>query len=297
MVASPTHDVLNYVFPVDMDNVEERVEDALKVQRLNVGFSRAKECIHFVLSKPIDQFHGSIARVLNHYRSLLEEKMVPNPEETESPMELKVNDWIQKTTFFQKHRDELELIAQFRIGDYLRQLDALCQHPAYRCDFLLSYYGGVRPVNIIIEYDGFAEHFVKHKSIHHGNWDQYYRPQDIERQTVIESYGYKFLRLNRFNLGDDPVETISNRLFDLVDVKTDEEEARTVTKIRETAEELKNGTAKHCTKCNQVKPLKDFYDPQLAGGKGGYGKLCMVCKRRKSPKWHYGVPKSARRKR
>lgn len=38
MVATPSHDVLNYVFPVSLDNVGERAEEALKIQRLNVGF-------------------------------------------------------------------------------------------------------------------------------------------------------------------------------------------------------------------------------------------------------------------
>ena len=38
---------------------------------------------------------------------------------------------------------------------------------------------------------------------------------------VIESYGYKFLRINRFNLGEDPVSTLSERLKRLVgDVAT-----------------------------------------------------------------------------
>jgi hypothetical protein len=47
MVATNGHDALNYVFPVTMEGAAERIEDALKVQRLNVGFSRAKEGILF----------------------------------------------------------------------------------------------------------------------------------------------------------------------------------------------------------------------------------------------------------
>jgi hypothetical protein len=34
---------------------------------------------------------------------------------------------------------------------------------------------------------------------------------------VLESYGYKFLRINRFNLGNDPVVTLSDRLYALID--------------------------------------------------------------------------------
>jgi hypothetical protein len=40
----PTHDALNYIFPVNLTSAEERAADALKYLRLNVGFPRAKEC-------------------------------------------------------------------------------------------------------------------------------------------------------------------------------------------------------------------------------------------------------------
>src|SRR5690606_30082433 len=105
MVATATHDVLNYVFPVMLENTEERVEEALKLQRVNVGFSRAKERIHFVLSKPVEQFRGSIGRVLTHYKALLEARSVPEVDDTDpkSPMERKVLDWITKTSFYQRN--------------------------------------------------------------------------------------------------------------------------------------------------------------------------------------------------
>ncbi len=281
MVATPAHDVLNYVFPVHLENVEERVEEALKVQRLNVGFSRAKEKIHFVLSKRVEQYRGSIGRVLMHYKTLLEDRTMPEAEDTDpkSPMEQRVLDWITKTPFYQRNEERLELFAQFPIGDYLRQLDQTYQHPAYRCDFLLQYRSGEKTINVILEYDGFQEHFTGHKKIHVGNYDAYYRPEDIERQMVLESYGYKFLRINRFNLGRDPVATLSGRLYALIDAAIKEQEdAEVVTKIRDDANDLRDGTAKHCRKCEQVRPKESFFDPKLRAGQGGYGQICMDCK-------------------
>ena len=65
--------------------------------------------------------------------------------------------------------------------------------PAYRCDFLLTYFGEKDEVRIIIEYDGFSEHFVNREKVSSHNWEQFYRPEDIEREFTIESYGYKFL--------------------------------------------------------------------------------------------------------
>lgn len=281
MVATRTDDALNYVFPVSLDGIEERAEEALKIQRLNVGFSRAREKIHFVLSKPVEAYRGSIGRVLSHYASLLQEIGLPEEEETDpnSPMERKVLDWVTKTPFYQRNMEVIEIFAQFPVGDYLRQLDPTYQHPAYRCDFLVQYTGGTKPINIIIEYDGFQEHFIEHGKIHAGNYDAYYRPEDVERQMVLESYGYKFLRINRFNLGRDPVATLSDRLEALVkNTAREKEDPEVVTKIRDGANGLREGTVRHCRKCDQVKPKEAFFDPRLKGGQGGYGLICMECK-------------------
>src|SRR5262249_7052360 len=153
------------------------------------------------LSKPIDQFGGSIARVLSHYKGVLEQDLPTQDDlDPSSPMEKQVLDWLPKTGFFQKHREDIELQAQFEIGKYLKQLNPFYVHPKYRVDFLLTYRtDDDRVFNIVIEYDGFLEHFTEHGNIHEGNYDSYYRPEDVERQMILESYGYKFLRINRFN--------------------------------------------------------------------------------------------------
>jgi len=95
---------------------------------------------------------------------------------------------------------------------------------------------------------------------------------------VIESYGYKFLRLNRFNLGRDPIQSLSERLHALINAAANEIEPKAVAKIRDVAEDLAKGEAKHCRKCDQVKPLDAFFDRNLKGGKGGYGQICKDCK-------------------
>lgn len=281
MVATPTRDVLNYIFPVELEGVSDRAEEALKVQRLNVGFSRAKEGFLFVLSKPFDQFRGSIGRVLMHYKSILEDRTRPDHASVDqaSPMEAKVLDWLFKTKFFQLNEKQIEVTPQFPIGEYLKQLDPFYTHPAYRCDFLVRFYNKSAVVNVIIEYDGFAEHFIERQKIHNGNWDRYYKPEDIERQMIIESYGYKFLRLNRFNLGDDPVEALSKRLYELVETAAkDGEENPLLTKIKDDAESIEEGSKKVCPKCGEVRDIKDFWDPRLKSGNGGYGRNCMKCK-------------------
>lgn len=279
MVATQTHDLLNYIFPVSIENAEDRIEDALKMQRLNVGLSRAKECIHFVISKPVDEFHGSIGRALAHYRWVLQERSVPEAEDTDpaSPMEAQVLEWITNTPFFQKNEEVMELTAQFPMGDYLKQLDPTYQHPAYRVDFLLQY-RGQQDVNIVIEYDGLKEHFQQDRGVHAGNYEFLYKPEDLERQFVIESYGYKVLRINRFNIGHDPVATLSTRLEELVDHATREGDDGVVGQIRNDVESINNGEGKFCKQCGKVRTLDMFFDQTLAGGKGGYGRVCMLCK-------------------
>lgn len=280
MVATPEHDVLNYVFPVDLSGANERIEEALKMQRLNVGFSRAKEGIHFVLSKAVDAFGGSIGRVLQHYKAVVE-RDEPNVDDVDpaSPMEKSVLEWLLKTPFYQKHERQIELRPQFPIGDYLKQLDPYYIHPRYRVDFLLTYQtADDRTFHIVLEYDGFLEHFVEHGKLHEGNFERYYRPEDVERQMILESYGYKFLRINRFNLGKDPVQTLSDRLYALIDAAQKEEKSGVLDTIATQVEGQEDGSWKTCKRCQTLKKLDDFFDQSLQKGAGGYGRVCAACK-------------------
>ena len=70
LVATNERDALNRIFGRDF---EGRIGDynTNHTTRLNVGFSRAKEKIHFVMSKPLEGYNGSIRKVLNHYNNVL----------------------------------------------------------------------------------------------------------------------------------------------------------------------------------------------------------------------------------
>jgi very-short-patch-repair endonuclease len=195
-------------------------------------------------------------------------------------MEEKVLHYVQQTAFYQNNMDHVELQTQFPLGDYLRQLDPSYKHPAYRCDFLLTYSYDGGQVRVIIEYDGFAEHFRNRDKVTPYNYEQFYREDDIERQLIIEGYGYKFLRINRFNLGNDPVETLSNRLFQLIQQASQQKRHNSVIdKIREDAEDLSERSSKVCTKCEKILDRQRFFDPSLKGGAGGFGRICMPCKK------------------
>jgi len=165
MVASPTRDRLWGVFIKDLDSIDLEEDGKIKAQRLNVGFSRAKECVHFILSKPIEGYEGAVGEALRKFWTVCEEarqERAVNEVDARSGREPEVLNWFYQTEFWKTEREHVEFIPQFELGKYLKQLDPQYEHPAYRVDFLLRY----RPVKgreqkLVIEYDGFQEHSWK----------------------------------------------------------------------------------------------------------------------------------------
>jgi len=216
MVATREKDRLNWIFLKSFSSISEEVEGTIKSQRMNVGFSRAKECIHFILSKPIEEFQGEIRNALLHYKNELRIGKERIHKKLESEMEYKVEDIFYKTKFYKDNKDNIEFIPQFQIGDYLRQLDKNYTHPAYRTDFLLMF----EDSKIVIEYDGFKDHFTDREEVNKSNYRYYMKAEDVYREKILEGYGYKFLRINRFNIGKDPVATLNERLGSTVKKKS-----------------------------------------------------------------------------
>ncbi len=278
MVETNERRVLNYIFPTTIEGIEDTVEEKLKAQRLNVGFSRAQEMMWFVLSKPVADFGGSIGTALRYYQNCLKDGDVTVATQTDpkSKMETKVLSWLQQSPFLQRLGDKVRITPQFPIGKYLQQLDKRYQHPDWKVDFLVSYDSPKGPIEIIVEYDGFEYHFRNdHRDeIDASNYESFMSEADIERQLTLQQYGYRFVRLNRFNVGCDPVTTVS-RMLEQVVKNADIPEPAALTRQMEDSIGLANGSKKRCSKCNQVRDIKDFADPTL---KGGYGRICMTCK-------------------
>jgi very-short-patch-repair endonuclease len=187
-------------------------------------------------------------------------------------------DWLYATEFYQLYEEDLEILPQFPIGDYLRQLDPKYMHPAYKVDFLLTYSHAKGILHIVVEYDGFEYHFRQDADIDAGNHERYLTDSDIERQLTLESYGYKFIRINRFNLGKDPVKTLSDRLYRLVDQSLQKKSNDLVSNLQNQANSLINKTAKQCSSCEQIKDHQAFFDQKLKKGSGGFGRICIECK-------------------
>jgi hypothetical protein len=174
----------------------------------------------------------------------------------------------------------VSLVPQFNIGEYLRQLDPTraYQHPKYKVDFLLVYRSEKgREHKIVIEYDGFKEHFTNYGEVNEFNYSQYYTPEDVYRQKTLESYGYKFIRINKFNSGKNPVETLNKRLEASIAGKNGDVDV--LKSIHETIDSIQNYGAKECPRCKMIRESEEFRDPACSTG---YGRLCVYCKGIKS---------------
>lgn len=278
MVATEEDDRLWGVFIKDLSNVDIEEDGKIKAQRLNVGFSRARETMHFVLSKPLEKFTGSIGEALRHYYNVLEEarkEPLPNEVDVRSPMEKEVLHWLTQTSFWENNFPQnVFLKPQFKLGEYLRQLDKTYNHPPYVVDFLMVYKDEAhREHKIVIEYDGFREHFRNIDEVNEFNYSDYYSDDDVYREKVLESYGYKFLRINKFNVGEDPVAALNERVGNLV--KNGVSRHSRLSRIHETIEGLQNSEMKECPKCKEVRNAEDFRDSSLITG---YGRFCKYCK-------------------
>lgn len=277
MVASKHSDKLWAIFIKDLKSVDIEEDGQIKAQRLNVGFSRAKECVHFVLSKPLDQYNGSIGEALRYYSFILDEakkekgadRVDPN-----SPMEPEVLNWFYQTKFWNQNKDSIQFNPQFEIGKYLKQLDKTYTHPNYKVDFLIIYKNTNGEHKIIVEYDGFVEHFIQTNEVNENNYENYYSDDDIYRQKVLESYGYKFIRINKFNAGKNPVETLDDRISQ--QVRNVDVTNTFLSNLQNNYAGIQNGNIKECPKCLELKNIEDFKDASLTSG---YGRFCNSCKK------------------
>lgn len=175
----------------------------LKMQRLNVGFSRAKDTMVFVHSMPVADYSDTrLGEALKHYANICAEThdvYVSDETVFESRAEKKLYLLLTQSRFFQSHKGQFRLVAQFEIGKYIRQ-EFRKYIPAYRVDFLLTLSANGKEKSLIIEYDGVEYHTKNPDIVTAHNFDQEYLEYDVQRQLELESFGYTFLRINKFTL-------------------------------------------------------------------------------------------------
>jgi len=272
-VERDNEDILKYIFPKDLQHLDDEEEGTIKAQRLNVGFSRTKEEMHFVLSKDINNISGEIGRALTFYfNELKETRRLPSLDECNEKERL-VLSYITQTEFYEQNKSNIEIFAQFKVGEYLKQIYDV-EIPNYRSDFLIVYNRDDYSVcNIVVEYDGFEFHFKNNEYADINNFDKFYIEQDIERQKTLESYGYSFIRLNKFVLRGDPIQYLDKYLMAICKKKLKSNSV--ITKVIEDAGKIRDGELKQCLKCGAFKDIKSFIDHST---KSGIGRYCNSCK-------------------
>ena len=275
MVACNKRNKLNTIFPVDLSNKDLEETGDKKAQRLNVGFSRVQETMHIIHSRPLDKIDGEIGNALRFIKNLSAEEKLPSKEDLDpnSPMEIKVLEWFKKTNFYLENKKDVELKAQFEIGKYLKQLDADYNHPSFVTDFLVIFATDEGPKQVIIEYDGLKDHFDNQELVTDTNFDEFYTTEHYEREKALETYGYNFIRLNKFNTSDDPVKFLDKKLKEVFSKK--EKLNLSQFKILESVAKSKQGEEKFCERCNKQKSLNEFRDKTL---RTGLGVVCRACK-------------------
>ena len=216
MVERPNEDILKYIFPIKLSNLEDEEEGSLKAQRLNVGLSRAREGIRLVMSKKPEDIRGEIGKAIQFFKRNLDkpdEQTMKERMDSKSKMEPILFQYLIQTPFYKENKERCEIVPQFNIGKYIRQLNPLAEIPSYRTDFLFIYQGyGGQTTTAILEYDGFEHHFKDTGFVNEANFDRFYVEEDVERRKTIESYGYEFIRLNKFVLRGDPITFLDTEL-------------------------------------------------------------------------------------
>ncbi len=281
MVEKAGEHKLNYIFPVSLNSASDEDDGTLKAQRLNVGLSRSMEKVCFFTSKPPSEFDGEIGKALRHFEGFLSAPdvgMLMNLTDKRSGRENDVLNFICQTNFWRENTGLLEIAPQFELGRYIKQLDPHAKIPNYKVDFLLIF----RPApgedqKLIIEYDGFEWHFQDGGLVDEFNAHDMLIESDVERQKIIESYGYPVVRLNKFVLRRDPVQYIDNKLRETFCKKKTSDPFMNEIKLLYTR--IESGKLKECERCKQVLPLSYFLDSTLASL---YGRVCILCKSLKS---------------
>ena len=277
MVATKKVDKLNWIFPTDLSRTDLEELGDKKAQRLNVGLSRVQEKMVFVLSKKPDDFNKEIGNAIRFIHNIYdsEEKLPKKTQlDTKSPMEVKVLDWFKQTSFYLENKDKIEVKSQFPIGEYFKQLYMEYNHPKFVVDFLVIYNSDGKTKQSVIEYDGLKEHFENTDLITDSNYEDYYTVEHEERQKTLETYGVNFIRLNRFNISDNPVKYLDQKLKETF--KKNGKINTSQYKIQESIQKTNDGEKKYCDRCKKLKDLKSFKDSSLSSG---IGIVCMSCKK------------------
>ena len=105
------------------------------------------------------------------------------------------------------------------------------------------------------------------------DYKYYLNDEDIYRQKVLESYGYQFIRINRFNSGKNPIETLDKRIKEVTLERANDKPW--LDNLNRIYSSINSGQMRECPKCKELRMAQDFKDPKL---ETKIGRFCKFCK-------------------
>jgi len=214
---------LRTIYPIP-NGVADDIK-SLKMQRLNVGFSRAKDTMVFVHSMDIEDYLESrLGDALKFYWQTFQETkdkdhFITDDKIFESPKEKELYNLLTQTEFFQKNKAKIKIVPQFNIGKYIAQ-EYQRYIPRYRVDFLVILSEGGKEKSLILEYDGLEYHTKDPQVVRSlEDFREEYLEYDLRRQLELESFGYRFLRISKFSLlpkkgiSQTPADVLNDMLY------------------------------------------------------------------------------------
>lgn len=187
--------------------------------RLLTGFSGNRHGIHIVHSLPFDAYGGSLSEALKYFSVKLQGPSVAvkgAATDVQMPTDAVITQAFEKSSFAKKNKDRLSFVAKYPFTNYIKPLSPNYSKANYKVFFLVMI--DERP--LVIEYDDFKERFLQNGKTDKDNGSTYLTAQDAYGYKLLEGYGYQFVRLNKFTIGNDPSETLDTYLNELVRTPT-----------------------------------------------------------------------------
>ncbi|MFZ2544649.1 MAG: AAA domain-containing protein [Candidatus Saccharimonadales bacterium] len=183
--------------------------------RLLTGLSGAKRFMHIVHSIRLDEYGGSLSQSLGFIDDMLKSSSVAkNGGATDVLLatETTLKQAFDKTNFVKKYGKDASFITKYSFVNYIKPLSPNYHKALYKLFFLLT----VNDKQIVIEFDDFKDRFLQNSKNDKDFGGIYLTAEDVYGYEILGGYGYRFLRLNKFNIGIDPAHTLDTYLNDLV---------------------------------------------------------------------------------
>lgn len=218
LVASNEYNELSQKFPAQLD--APAYTGDTRAERLYSGLTVATQAVQFVHSLPLDSYSGALGKALQHFENTLQGTNTSIPVKGASPTttdillptEANIAKAFEDSKFAKHYRDRITFMPKYQFANYVRALQPAYHKAQYKMFFLVMF--DEEP--IVIEFDEFKEHFLRVEKDNGEVGSTYLTAPDVYSHMVLETYGYRFLRLNKFNIGGDPTRTLDTHLSNII---------------------------------------------------------------------------------